>query len=234
MEKSKFRYDQALRRLATSRGVKLASHAAAGVALTLPAACGNSDASTFAEATTLPNEQSADLDNSPSGESAPSSTPTTAQANTDLAAEVGADTELLVSFTYEASSTDRAKRPYIAVWIEDTNGALVDTVSLWYDQGEKGQKWLDDLRQWYNTAGLSDTTMSSATRVAGDYVVAWDATDIDGNPVLQGDYVVFVEAAREHGPTSLTSATISIGEDPAVTTLADDEELSAVSTQLLP
>ena len=39
-----------------------------------------------------------------------------------------------------------------------------------------------------------------ATRPAGTYSVTWDGTDTEGNRVPSGDYVVYVEAAREHGP----------------------------------
>lgn len=187
--------------------------------LVLPVACGTGDEAAFTTASTIDTTVG-------SG--------TTAETNV---AETGSGSvfpsggELLVSFTYEPSSAAQAKRPYVAVWVEDSAGNLVDTVSLWFEQGE-GEKWLSDLRQWHSASGGSDTTMSGATRVAGDYTVTWDGTDTNGDAVAQGDYVLFVEAAREHGDYSFTSGTITIGDDGTTITLGDDGELSGISAEL--
>jgi hypothetical protein len=199
--------------------------------LVLPMACSTSDEAAFtadavssADATT--STASADT-------SGASTTLDTTVSETAAASSVfPSDGELLVSFTYEPSSSNQAKRPYIAVWVEDTDGNLVDTISLWYEQSGKGTKWLSDLSQWYQASGGADTTMSGATRVAGDYTVAWDGTDADGDLVAAGDYVLYIESAREHGPTSLVAGTITISDDGFSVTLDDDGELSGVSAEL--
>jgi hypothetical protein len=140
--------------------------------------------------------------------------------------------ELLVSFTYEPSAAAQAKRPYVAVWVENIDGELIDTISLWFDQGDRGSRWLDELRQWYSASGGTETTMSGATRVAGDYTVAWDGTDAGGDLVVQGDYVLFIEAAREHGPYSITSGGITVSDEGFTIVLDDDGELSAINAEL--
>ncbi|MEZ5165780.1 MAG: DUF2271 domain-containing protein [Acidimicrobiales bacterium] len=133
--------------------------------------------------------------------------------------------ELLVSFSYQSSSA-QAKRPYVAVWIEDADGNFVDTVSLWFEQTGAARRYLRELRDWYNASGASDTTMSGATRTPGDYTVSWDGTGAEGNLVPAGSYVLHVEAAREHGPSSYTAADITVDRAGFSVTLADDGELS--------
>ncbi len=143
--------------------------------------------------------------------------------------------ELAVSFTFAPSSSDgRIQNPYIAVWVEDADGNLVKTISLWYEQSRKGSKWLSDLRQWALVSGSTvDETTSSATQVAGDYSVVWDGTDLDGNAVSQGDYVLYVEAAREHGPYEITSTPLTVGNEGFVVALDDDGELTALTAELM-
>ena len=45
-------------------------------------------------------------------------------------------------------------RPYVAVWVEDSEGKLVEHLSLWYfikgkaDNPQEGLKYLKELRNW--------------------------------------------------------------------------------------
>lgn len=63
--------------------------------------------------------------------------------------------------------------------------------------------------------------------------MAWDGTDLDGSPVAQGDYIVYVEAAREHGPYSITSTAIAITDAAFSAPLADEGEIVAASAEML-
>ena len=139
-----------------------------------------------------------------------------------------------MSFTFAPSSSGgRIENPYIAVWVEDSNGNLVKTISLWFEQSGKGTKYLSDLRQWNSASGQTvDAATSGATRVAGDYTVVWDGTDLTGEPVAQGEYVLYIEAAHEHGPYEITSTPITIGTDGFAVTLADNGELTGATAEL--
>jgi hypothetical protein len=147
--------------------------------------------------------------------------------------------QLQVNFTYTADGGGRVRNPYIAVWVETPDGALVQTVSLWYKA--RDARYLDHLKRWYNAestlldAGGPDNiaAISSATQAPGSYQVVWDGTDVNGVPVAQGDYVLVVEAAREHGPYQLASAPMTIGADAFELTLDDNGELSGVSAALV-
>ncbi len=150
------------------------------------------------------------------------------------AAPAGNAGAVTIAFTYKATAEagaggrggpGPARNPYIAVWIEDSSGKLVKTVSLWHLQGR--DNWLNELKRWYQVSGGKDTG-SSATRAAGSYTVAWDLTDLSGAKVSPGTYYVCVEAAREHGPYSLVRGQVSVAA-PASTPLADQGELTGVS-----
>jgi hypothetical protein len=134
-----------------------------------------------------------------------------------------------VRFTYKvATSGGRVNNPYVAVWIEDTSGALVDTLGLWYLQSQKGTRWLNELRRWYSVDGSTDTT-SSATRTPGDYALVWDLKDSEGQTVAPGSYFVCIEAAREHGPYSLIRQSFTLGATPFKTDLPAQGELTNAS-----
>ena len=75
--------------------------------------------------------------------------------------------------------------------------------------------------------------MSSATKAPGTYQVAWDGTDVNGIAVTQGDYVLCVEAASEHGPYQMVSGSITIGAAASTAALADNGELTRVSVALV-
>ena len=140
---------------------------------------------------------------------------------------------MVVDFTFAAESSGQVRNPYVAVWVEDADGNYVSTVAVWYEQSNKGMRYLDDLRAWIAASnGEVTSTSTGATRSPGTYSVVWDGTDIDGNLVAQGDYVLYVEAAREHGPYEITSAPITIGDAGFSVTLDDNGELVGLSATL--
>lgn len=168
------------------------------------------------------------------------SSPGAPQPATSSATAAGSAT---ISFTYTADSAGGGGRggmvrnPYIAVWVENSAGALVKTIALWHLQNGQ-DRWLNELYQWYEASGGVDTT-SSATRVAGSYTLSWDLTDTHGTAVPSGSYTVWVEAIREHGPYSVTSGEVSLirsSKQSAATKIAlqSNGELSAIQFDYQP
>ncbi len=194
----------------------LAGTAALGAVLAIPAlACGSSsDESAFATSTT----------GGASATTAGTASPTTASG--PLFPSGG---EMIVDFTFAPSEGGSVKNPYIAVWIETPQGELVKTVSLWYEQTSSGKKYLPDMRKWYAASSGATPSTSGATRVPGIYSVVWNGTNDNGQPVSQGDYVVYIEAAREKGPYELISQPIAIGTTPFNDQLTPKGELTAAS-----
>lgn len=228
----------------TSRFVEVSRRAflkkaalAAGAVAFFPslAACG-SDAEQFAATTIAAGVTTSQA--SPSATTVTAETTTTAAETTTTAApttqatsvSLPSGSEMVISFSYAASATGgRVRNPYIAVWLEDDNGELVNTVALWFLQTQKGLRWLSELRRWASVDGTSTTidAISSATRTPGEYAVVWDGTDSAGEMVPSGNYFVCIESAREHGPYSLIREPVALANSDLTFALADDGELSS-------
>ncbi len=164
---------------------------------------------------------------------------TTGDTTADTSADAGtadgaAIDEMVVQFTYTMAANGKQENPYIAVWVEDALGDLVDTVAVWFQQGSRGTRWLSDLAAWYAdvaAAGTDYSSASGATRAAGMYSVSWQG--VDGTGVPAGDYVVNVESAREDGPTSLIRQAVTVTAAATSVEIADDGELSAAAVELV-
>ena len=126
-----------------------------------------------------------------------------------------------------------ARRPYLAVWIEDKDKFPVRTIALWYQK----QRWLPDLRAWYRDdrvramAEGNDITSSvaSATRPAGKYSLKWDGKDNAGKLVKPGKYTVCIEAAREHGTYQIIRQEVELNSTSRKIDLPGNQEISSAS-----
>lgn len=246
-----------------SRRALLRGTIGAGVLAVVPGlACGNSDQSVFAStpSQTAPRTAAADPLVEPTSTFLPAPTaapsvestaadstamepaqpqPTVAPPEPALASPVGAipaGTELTIGFTYTQAAGGKNEPPYIAVWVEDTAGELIDTIALWFQQTGPGERWLPDLQRWNNVDGSAEAvaTISSATRLPGAYALAWDGTvaNAGGAPVSPGQYFICIESARERGPYSLIREPISLTGGSFAQPLPDAGELVQASVAL--
>jgi hypothetical protein len=225
---------------AVSRRAFLARSAAVGALVLVPTlACSKSDSEIFADEPELAGGNAAPSGSTgtTSGTDVAATTAATPTSGTPIAA--GAELAVAFSFT-PGDSGRRVRNPYVAVWIEDAAGDLVQTVSLWFQNG-KGQRWLPDLKRWYSAesarlaAGGPSTvdTISSATRTPGSYTVAWDGTDSSGARAVEGSYFVCIEAAREHGPYELVREPVTLGASAFSTALAGSGEIVDASVEFV-
>jgi thiamine biosynthesis lipoprotein len=138
--------------------------------------------------------------------------------------------ELTVSVEL-AHIDERARRPYMAVWIEDQDKFPVRTLALWYNK----DRFLPELRGWYHEdrvrslAGEPDIahSVSSATRPAGKYTLKWDGKDDTGKPVPAGKYTVFIEATREHGGYALLHQEVDFSGVPQTIPMQASSEVAS-------
>lgn len=128
----------------------------------------------------------------------------------------------------------RFRRPFVAVWVENSNKETVRTLALWFNK----PKWLPDLKSWYhknysmyNTADLTMSTISSATRPPGAYALKWDMKDDKGNTVPPGKYTVYIEAAREHGTYQIIRQEIECKNKSQVISLKGNVEIASASLE---
>ncbi len=238
-----------LRYPAVSRRALLKGSLGLGAVVLIPGlGCGGGDEETFAGASvTTPPSSANTTPAPPTEESPPTEVPAATTSETSAVPEstsaasdgtaLPASAVMEIGFSYSQAAGGKNESPYLAVWIEDADGELVDTVALWYDQGREGPKWLKDLRRWNVVdedrirAGGSDVVdvVSSATRLPGAYTLAWDGGTIDGGAASAGDYFICIEAVRERGPYSLIRQSVSLNGGPVSLPLDDEGELVAAS-----
>ncbi|MFM7163395.1 MAG: DUF2271 domain-containing protein, partial [Planctomycetaceae bacterium] len=131
----------------------------------------------------------------------------------------------------------RYRRPYVAVWVEDSAGYPVRTLALWVQKTGKGPRWIPDLKRWHKTDEIRQfdderdlvATLSEPTRKPGEYSLVWDGTDHRGELVAAGDYVISIESAREHGTYQLIREKLKLGGEPVRAKLKGNNEIKAAS-----
>lgn len=153
----------------------------------------------------------------------------------NAAQNLAGDFELVVNLEITLQQQSFAKRPYVAVWIEDENHAPVRTIALWHER----DKYLNELKSWflkyrgrYSTdQSFLGSSVSSATRSAGKYTVKWDGKDDNGNVVKPGSYTLKIEAAREHGTYQLMRQVVQINDTPQQFNLTGNVEIASASIE---
>lgn len=121
-----------------------------------------------------------------------------------------------------------ARRPYVAVWIEDEAHKPVRRLALWY----RKPRWLPDLRSFSDAqreTPIDLMSIASATRSAGNYSLIWDGKNDQGEYVALGNYTVFIEAAREHGTYQLMKQTMKFDGKAKSQALSGNEEVSGAN-----
>ncbi|PQO45361.1 DUF2271 domain-containing protein [Blastopirellula marina] len=135
------------------------------------------------------------------------------------------------------------RRPYVAVWLEDTDGFPVKTAVLWMQTEQPGPRWHRDLTRWYRGDRMRKVveeteligTISTVTRGPGEYDAYFDGTDNAGQPLKPGKYTLCLEVAREHGTYQLIREKIEWGEQPiAEKELKGNVEMEDISYRFVP
>jgi thiamine biosynthesis lipoprotein len=126
----------------------------------------------------------------------------------------------------------RVRRPYVAVWAEDSNGKLVRNIEAWANK----QKYLPDLDDWWKINGRTYDAISitKPTREPGKYRLVWNGLDERGQPVPPGTYRIIVETNREHGNYYKRNTNILCGLKPSSASLPGTPEFETVAIEYGP
>jgi thiamine biosynthesis lipoprotein ApbE len=142
------------------------------------------------------------------------------------------DFELLINLEINLQKEGFAKRPYVAVWVEDSAHSPLRTIAVWHGS----ERYVPELKSWYmkyrnqyNTDRNFSSSISSATRPAGKYTLKWDGKDDKGNYVPPGKYMIKIEVSREHGTYQLMRQEISWDENPKTINLSSNTEIASAS-----
>ncbi|MEO0551499.1 MAG: DUF2271 domain-containing protein [Pseudomonadota bacterium] len=134
-----------------------------------------------------------------------------------------------VDFVIPELDVSNYERPYIAAWVADSNRQLVRILLL----AGPEERWMEENYYWHRRfgrkAGSLPDALSEPTRKPGQYLIQWDGLDHDGNPAPAGEYVLHIEAAREHGDHQHESFEITLGENPFAIERQAGDELGNIS-----
>jgi thiamine biosynthesis lipoprotein len=138
-----------------------------------------------------------------------------------------------VTINLPLTSGRSSKRPYVAVWVEDSSGKLVRMLALW---GNKLKYYPDLSALWGMTRGILSPfkSVTRATRPAGQYELVWDGLDEQNKAVPPGSYRIVVETNQEHGTYGKQTGTIVIGNSPTNITLPATANFNQVTVQYGP
>jgi len=129
--------------------------------------------------------------------------------------------------TLQLTSGRSKKRPYVAVWVEDSSGQLVRVLAFWGNN----PKYHPNLSTMWNRLKADPKRFRSvtrATRSAGRYVLVWDGLDEEHKPVPLGTYRITVETNQEHGTYAKQAGRITLGDSPTNITLPATANFDAV------
>jgi hypothetical protein len=131
--------------------------------------------------------------------------------------------QVTVSFDYESQSGHASNQ--FAVWIEDADGNMVNTLyATKYTAGGGYERRPDSIRNWVEKSGLADMTaaqadaVSGATPKSGKLSYVWDLTDGNGNAVPDGKYAFVVEGTMRWKNYVLSRGDIEVGGDSVTAT----------------
>jgi len=132
-----------------------------------------------------------------------------------------------VTITLPLTAARSSKRPYVAVWVDDSSGNLVRVLAVW---GDNSKYWSELSTVWNHVHGKADQfrAVTRATRPAGKYELVWDGLNNEHNPVPPGSYRITVETNQEHGTYAKQAGTITVGDSPTTVTLPSTANFDAV------
>ena len=137
--------------------------------------------------------------------------------------------EFLVEYQTLPQAVAEYRRPYVAVWITDTDKNPVRQLLV---HGES-LRWLREIPLWWRRYGRRDETMidglARATPLPGQHMLVWDGRDDRGKKIKKGNYILHIEAAREHGERELVTLPFTLSGSTFNTAAKGKTELGTVS-----
>ena len=142
--------------------------------------------------------------------------------------------EVTIAFTYQATAGRRMHNPYTAVYVQDTAGKLVRTIDVAYKRDES--KYLRQLSHWFKAQSAAGSsyiakTTSGPTRMPGTHTFSWNGLNDVKHLVAHGDFVIYIEAARENGPYQIVSQPVTLGLEPFVKNTSGSGDIQAVTIE---
>lgn len=152
--------------------------------------------------------------------------------------------EVNIKVTIPQINTAEYHRPYVAIWIEKPDQSVQKTLATWYSQkkaanGDEGNKWLKDLRQWWRKTGREQSLpidgVSGATRPVGEQSLSFSEGKEPLGTLPAGQYNIAFEAAREKGGREIVRVPFSWPvQKPTQVKAAGQQELGDIVVDFKP
>lgn len=117
----------------------------------------------------------------------------------DSEAKGASNFHLSLQYTIPHLEVDRYERPYLYIWVTDNKRTLIKNLLL---LGES-HRWAQENTRWWRRVGRIDESVldgvARPSRRPGTYDLQWDGRDSYGKLAAAGEYVLHMEASREHG-----------------------------------
>lgn len=140
----------------------------------------------------------------------------------------------VINYEIPNQSVAEYRKPYLALWISDSNAKPVKHLRLLGDNA----RWLRELKLWWRRQGRLDDglvdAISGATEKPASYQLEWDGRDDFGKPLAKGNYELHVEAAREHGEHELVSIPFTLSDQGFQLQVNGKTELGKISLRFTP
>lgn len=113
------------------------------------------------------------------------------------------------TFELPRLQVDNYLKPYVAVWLENEAGMLIEVYAVHVNQMKLGPRWLPDLKTWWRRGGremnMEASGVSRPTKGPGEYKVAMGPM----KGLAAGNYALVVEAARQNGGREIVKVPFS-------------------------
>ncbi len=137
---------------------------------------------------------------------------------------------------YQIPDLDKGnyEAPYVSIWITDAKKNLVRSLLLLGNHS----RWMEENYIWWRRVGRKYETIvdgiSHATRLPGDYQLMWDGRDDFGMIAGEGEYILHIEAAREHGAYDYKKIPLNLTQGKMVVEQERTGEIGALKIDFSP
>ncbi len=142
--------------------------------------------------------------------------------------------QLSVDYTIPKFDADIYNKPYVAIWITDSDRKPIKNLLL---LGES-ERWARENTRWWRRVGRVNPSLldsvARATRRPGNYRLQWDGSDDFGAYVKTGTYILHFEAAREHGGHNYQKIELNLSDKPFKQNINAAGELGAIKLHYSP
>jgi thiamine biosynthesis lipoprotein len=146
--------------------------------------------------------------------------------------KVNSTASFSLDFTIPTLNVDDYEKPYVAIWITDSNRTVIKNLLLL----GKSEQWAQTNKRWWRKSGRHNELLldglARPTRKPGNYQLSWDWRDDYGNLVPTGNYQLHIEASREDGELSLATFNFDTNKLPSVKVKPASGELGQLQLKI--